>query len=482
MELQDYSRAIMRSWYVLLLSAVAGAVIGAVYLSSAPVVYEATARLVIAANDPLEIPDAASGATYAASMASTAAAVVRSSVVLEPAARALGDTVTAAELAEHVSTATQTGTGLLTVTVSASDPDVAVAMAAAVSDATRLTVPSTVGGTNAAGAPTLRIEVLSAPATPGAPVSPDAKGVMVVAILMGVAVGLAIAIARYATDRRLRTADDATEAGAIVLGTVPHGSRSLMDAGLQDDAVTIAYQSLRTTVLSLLPESGGSVMLAPLTGGRHDGGVVASLAVSLARGGKRTLLIDLDVDADLAGRLWGMHPQAGALEVLAGAIKGPRAVAETPVAALWVMAAGHSDESAGDLLARPALGALLRWAVGRYDAVVVNAPALATRPDAVTVSSSMDCVLVTATLGHDTSPDLAARLRGLAAVNAKVDGVLAVHARPGMLARTVAATRRRRVEPPPLVVDDPVDTTPLFEHEPADELPASTSQEVGERA
>ncbi|WP_084126832.1 Wzz/FepE/Etk N-terminal domain-containing protein [Demequina sp. NBRC 110054] len=426
MELDYYLKAIRRGWWRIVLAALLGAALGAAYLVISPKTYDATARVVVAANDPTSIPDAQSGAQFVSSMATTVAAMIVSPVVLEPVAEELGEALSPTELASMITVETESETGLLTVRVRTDDAQVAAEVATAVAESASATVPEQVGGTNSEGDDLLRVDVLSTPEPPSRPTSPSTKGVMVIAVLIGVTVGLALAIAVYASDRRIRRVEDLAASGTSALAVIPGGSRSDAGSLRVDDRAAAAYQTLRTAVAAGSDGARSSILVAPLTRGEHDADVPARLAAAYARAGRRTLVIDLDAGSAALAAILGLPQAPGAFEILARGAGPDEAIIETAEVGLWAMRAGEPEGSPADGLAGPTLDHLLNWAEARFEAVVLSAPAVLDRPDASVVAGCAGRVLVTVKSGRDDTDGLRRGLDVLATASGTVLGVALV--------------------------------------------------------
>ncbi|WP_159448383.1 polysaccharide biosynthesis tyrosine autokinase [Demequina sp. NBRC 110052] len=428
MELLDYLRAIRRSWLPLLAATAIGAIAGAMYLSSAPQVYEASTRIVVTANEPVGIQDAQAGVDFASSIAATVAGIIDSPVVLEPAAAALGGGTSTGDLEAMVGVTTQVATGLLTVTVSAHEPGLAADAAATVARFAVEVVPDSVGGENLAGDDALRLEILSQPEPPSQASSPDAKRVLVLTGLIGLGIGLVVAIVRFTRDDRVRTRDDLATHGIGVLGVVPVPARRATAPDADRTEVPASYQELRTRLLQAADTAGHSVLVAPLSATASDAAVPHQLALAFARSNRRTLLVDLDGREQRASRLLELADSPGAMEVLAGEVDPDSTVVATHERGLWALPAGHAAADPADLLERPSLSRLLRWAESQYDTVLVSVPPLLDVADGAIVAGEASQVTLTLRAGADSHASLRAATSSLPERPGVLTGVVLIGA------------------------------------------------------
>jgi capsular exopolysaccharide synthesis family protein len=119
------------------------------------------------------------------------------------------------------------------------------------------------------------------------------------------------------------------------------------------------------------------------------------LAASLARVGRKTLLLDGDMRRPSAHRVFGVPLGPGFAEVLRGEAAAAAAARPTPVDGLWLLPAGRWDPAAAQALGRPQLGPLLDELRGQFDVVVIDAPPVLPVADALLLGRQADGVLLT---------------------------------------------------------------------------------------
>jgi non-specific protein-tyrosine kinase len=161
--------------------------------------------------------------------------------------------------------------------------------------------------------------------------------------------------------------------------------------------------------------------------------VVANLAVSFARVGKRTILVDCDLRRPEVHVLFGLDNQAGLTSALADpGIKIP--LRETKVNGLQVLTSGPLVSVPSDLIASPAMVGLLAGLHDQADIVLFDVPPVVLATDAAELAPQVDGVLLTISAGRTKREDaqrardmlskVNARLVGAALINAPVDAEL----------------------------------------------------------
>jgi receptor protein-tyrosine kinase len=111
--------------------------------------------------------------------------------------------------------------------------------------------------------------------------------------------------------------------------------------------------------------------------------------------GKRTLLIDADFRHPIQHRLFGLSG-AGLSEVVSGGVGGDAIQSIATQPELAVLSAGEHFENAADLLARPQFAHLLRDMATRFDAIVVDTPAMSESADAQIIAACTGAALIVA--------------------------------------------------------------------------------------
>jgi capsular exopolysaccharide synthesis family protein len=116
-----------------------------------------------------------------------------------------------------------------------------------------------------------------------------------------------------------------------------------------------------------------------VSAGRGDGRttVALNLASSLARAGRRVLLVDADLANPSAARKLGFETEVGLAEAVVGGLGLEDAVVRVNPYGFDLIAVRDRVDPPTEVLASPALEALLAEAERQYDFVIVDTPPLA---------------------------------------------------------------------------------------------------------
>ena len=206
MELKDYLAALRRYWTIwagVTLAALAAALV--VVLSTTPT-YEASSTVYVAAASD----DGPSGAQFIKQRVTSYPDVARSEAVLGPVIADMGLTTSVAALRDQVSADSPLESSQIEITVTDTDAVQAAAIANAIADEFRRTVEELESPSG--GDTPVSLTVTDPANVPSAPVAPQPALLLGLGLVVGLALGAAVAVLRSRTDTRVHTEDDVRDA------------------------------------------------------------------------------------------------------------------------------------------------------------------------------------------------------------------------------------------------------------------------------
>ena len=270
-------------------------------------------------------------------------------------------------------------------------------------------------------------------ALPGWRVKVNLLQMLVLGIFGGLVVGVGGAAVLATLDTTLRTARD-TELvlGLPVLSVVPRGGQGGVVAGAQGPAGE-AYRTLRTH-LRFSPVAADARVLAVTSAASGEGRstVAANLAATAGRHGARVLLVDCDPGRARLHALFGADRAPGLTDLVVGDAGADAAIRSTGSPNVSLLPAGTPvGLSASEVLESRALQGMLGELAARFDLVVLDLPpVLADTAGAAGVAAAADGVVLVVRAGRTGREPARLALRQLAAVRARVAGVVLSDARP----------------------------------------------------
>jgi succinoglycan biosynthesis transport protein ExoP len=241
---------------------------------------------------------------------------------------------------------------------------------------------------------------------------------------------LTLAFALHYADERVRPQDVTAHLGLPYLGLVPEipnpdVRHHVATPHSAPPAFREALRDLRTHVLFTPGGQNCKALLVTSTLIAEGKTMVAlNLAAGLARVGHHVLLIDLDLRRPRAHQAFSMTMEPGLAELLAGSTTSREAIRPTPVPGLWLLSAGRSVTSPGDLLGSAAFRELMHALPPSFDRVVIDSPPVMACADATAIAHQDVGILFV--IGADRTARRAAQaaLDRLEAVGARFVGAV----------------------------------------------------------
>lgn len=446
MDVNQYLRIFRAHWLGVVVLTLVGIVLAAGWASLQPRVYTADSSAIVQAraqdgdsNRGTDLGQASVGGLVAQGKVKTYVEFGTSRSVAQRAIEDLGLTVAPEALVRSVTVTNPVDTPTLRVSARATTPEGARDLAEAWVRALSAEVNDVeTDDPNTQGAVFLRpVDNASLPTSPS---SPNTRLALAIGGLIGLAAGIAYAIARYTLDRRIRSVDGVEQAtGVAVVGTIPEeksftaddrlipfdGGNSMGSQNAHLFGVAEAMRELRTNIQFMDVDNPPKVMVvtSPLPGDGKST-TAANLAITLAANGQRTILIDGDLRRPMVSTVFGLPDGAGLTDVLAG--RAEVAEVAQPFGRnrnLIVIGAGKIPPNPSEVLGSERMQELLRG-LSQQATVIVDAPPLIPVTDASVLANRADGAIVVVSVGKTTYEILGKALGNLERAGARALGVV----------------------------------------------------------
>jgi succinoglycan biosynthesis transport protein ExoP len=355
------------------------------------------------------------------SIARSYADIVESPNVANLVAQRLPDRMTAQQVLDKTSFEPVEQTQLLNISVEDPSPvrakEIADAWADVVTEYARERLQSTAGAT---------VTIADRAPLPTAPDRPKPTLYTLVAAMLGMALGLALAFLRDRLDRRLRTSDDVEERFDVpVLARIARRGRS-------DQSITAfreAYRILRTNLQ--FASQGGRVRSIAVTSGQEGEGkttTVAQLATAFAEVGLRVIVVEADFRRPalqkelMPDREEPLRP--GFSNYLVEAAELEQVIFSGGRPNVDIVPAGPLPPSPSALLESRRGRTAVQELYSEADIVLIDCPPLTIGADASVIAGWVDGVIVVVDLQSSTYESVREALRQLDAVHATTLGLV----------------------------------------------------------
>lgn len=428
MELKELARILRRRWITIVAMFLA-AIIGAATISFLMTdQYESRAEIFIS-TDSQTVSESAMASYFVPSRIESYADLATHREVLTRASKKLDTPMSVDDLAGHVSAEGEATSLILTLKATADSPELAQQIALAESEvlAEYIREIETPRGQK-------RSQITTTITNPAQldpdPVSPKTLLNIVAAGVIGLLVGLAVALVRDLLDHTLKSpAEIEKVAGAPVMASVAFDRAVPKNPLLSDvhgfSPRSEAFRVLRTNLqyLDLDSQPKCLVITSPMPGeGKTN--TSTNLAIALAQAGQRVLLVDGDLRRPRVAGLLGLEAKVGLTTVLVGKATLGEAIQSHKPTGLSFLAGGPIPPNPTEVLQASATRALIEQLRGLYDVVIIDAPPLLPVADAAILAHAADGALMVMRHGKTTHEALQSAADRLDSVGAKLYGVV----------------------------------------------------------
>jgi succinoglycan biosynthesis transport protein ExoP len=286
--------------------------------------------------------------------------------------------------------------------------------------------------------------VVSPATPPTTPSSPNSRLILVLGGIAGLALGVAISMARESLGSGFHSAEQAeTLLRYPVVASIPqqkHGASSLAD--LLVDAPLSHYsdairrlqvgidQALKRQRKRYGEGQGAVVMITSAAPGEGKTTIALSLARALVDSGRTALLIDGDLRQPRLHDHLGLQPSTGLSEYLLNKAGSPEItdiVVDDPASgASVILGARRKDLPAGNRFASEALQRLLAEARRNFDVVILDTPPIGPVIDGIYLAESADIIVFVLRSAGTTQADARTALAALAEAKSEPAEILVV--------------------------------------------------------
>jgi capsular exopolysaccharide synthesis family protein len=187
---------------------------------------------------------------------------------------------------------------------------------------------------------------------------------------------------------------------------------------------TAAIDSYRMLLMRSLGPESTTLMVTSASAGEGKTSLSSHLAVSVARSGRRTLLIDADLRKPTLHRLFGVPVSPGLTDVLCGATSPEDSVRATGVPNLWLLPAGDRVQSQYDPLTEDRTRDLLEQMRTSFETTIVDSSPVLLVADSLTLVQHVDGILLSIMRGVSQMPKISAALHRIKCLGRPVLGAV----------------------------------------------------------
>lgn len=426
MDFKELLRMVRRRWATIVALCLVGVIGSLVYSFTTTSTYHSTARVFISTEVSNSAEQFYAGAFTTQRVASYAD-LATSRELMQRVVKRLDLNLTAHQLSDKVSAEVVPDTVLIDVEVRDPSPQVAqqIAKVAAEELADYLTEVETSGESDS----TVKATIVNPADYDPDPVAPRTLLNTVVAGILGLLLGIAVAVARELLDTSVSSAEDVEKTlDSPVLASVGYDGDVPKQPLISDSSSHAprveAFRLLRTNLQFLnLDRTPRSIVITSALPGEGKTSTAANLAIALAQTGRRVLLIDGDLRRPKAAGVLGLERSVGFTTVLVGRAELKDSIQRHAESGIFFLASGPIPPNPTEVLQSNTARALLDRVSEMFDMVIIDAPPLLPVSDAAIIARDVDGAILVVRHGKTTREQLRQAGQRLSHVDANLLGV-----------------------------------------------------------
>ncbi|MCR2764228.1 polysaccharide biosynthesis tyrosine autokinase [Microbacterium sp. zg.B48] len=428
MELTDYIRLLRKNWLIIAVATLIGVAVAAGWSLTRTPQYEASSTVFVSTQAGGTVAELQQGQNFTQSRVTTYANLVPTPIVLNPVIAQLGLGMTAGELAGRITASSPLNTTLITVTVTDADPVAAADIANAIGGSLTSAVEAIETPNGMDSSPVRLTRVKDAlPAL--APASPNVPLNLALGAVVGLALGIGIAVLRALLDTRIRTPRDVElVTDRPLIGAIAFDPRAKeRPLIVHVDPLSPraeSFRALRTNLQFLDMGGRSSFVITSSVPSEGKSTTTINLAIALADAGKRVALLDTDLRKPKVAEYLGIEGGVGLTDVLIGRARIGEVMLPWGGRTLYVLPAGKIPPNPSELLGSKQMHTLLEVLERDFDVVLCDAPPLLPVTDGAILAKATSGAIVVVSAGHTNRHQLTGAVEALETVGAKIAGVV----------------------------------------------------------
>jgi len=267
------------------------------------------------------------------------------------------------------------------------------------------------------------------------PVSPKRVQDAVIAIGIGLLLGIGLALLRENLDDRVRSKDQLEQLipGIPMLGLIPvidhwrdRKKPFLVTKTRPSSPPSEAYRVLRTSIQFRALENPTKVLqITSPSAGAGKTTTAANLAWIMADAGQRVVVLDCDLRQPRIHEFFGLTNEVGFTSVLLGEVELEDALRRVPdQPGLLVLPTGPVSPNPSEVLSSAGTQQIFKDLGAHADVIIVDSAPVLPVTDAAVLSTHADAMLLVVSAGMDKGRDVVRSIEMLDQINAPIAGIV----------------------------------------------------------
>ena len=278
-------------------------------------------------------------------------------------------------------------------------------------------------------------QIIGVATLPTKPSSPKPTTDILLGVIIGLVLGIGIALLREYYDESIRTMADLERVthGVPTLGLIPaigdwrsDGEPYLVSEKAPTSPPAEAYRSLRTAIQFLgLERDIKTLLFTSPSAAEGKTTTLSNMATTMAHAGQSVVMVCCDLRRPRIHNFFGLSNQVGFTSVLLGTATLEEALQSVPgIPGLYLLASGPTPPNPSELLSDPRCKAVIAQLADRADLVLIDSPPVLPVTDAAVLASQVDGVILVTSVGNSSRKDVSRAIEVLGRVNAPLVGMI----------------------------------------------------------
>ncbi|MGU3650780.1 polysaccharide biosynthesis tyrosine autokinase [Mycolicibacterium sp. A43C] len=429
MNLQDYAKILRFRWISVCVTVLLALLIASAYVVFTTPLYQASTRLFVSTTAGSSLAETYQGNRFSQERVVSYSELLMGRTLAQRTIDKLGLDMDAEDLQKNVKAAAKPDTVLITVSVLDQSPVRARDIANTLSDefvamVRELETPED------GSRPDSRVVVEQRAAIPLDPVVPKTLRTLAIGAVIGLVVGVGIAVLRDMLDNTVKTREMLEEiTGTGLAGTIPLDKERRQQAAIRfegnNSPIAEAFRKLRTNLQFLSVDNPPHVLVITSSlPGEGKSTTAINISLALAEAENRVVLVDGDLRRPTMHKHLNLVGQVGLSTVLSGQASLDDALQETSYPGLTVLTSGAIPPNPSELLASQSARKLLDELRHRFDYVIVDSTPLLAVTDAALLAVSADGAIIMTRFGQTKRDQLNHAVENLDSVGSPLLGAV----------------------------------------------------------
>lgn len=430
MNLEDFIKFLRSRWLTIFVTTLAALIAAIAFTLLTTPLYQASTRLFVATTTSNSVSEQYQGNRLSQERVLSYVELIKGQTLAQRTVDKLDLDMSADELRANVGASAKIDTVLIKVTVLDASPVRARDIANALSDEFVVMVRELETPTPGAK-PDARVVVEERASIPEEPVVPKKFRNIAVGIVLGLALGIGLAMLRDLFDNTIKDRELLEQVtGISMVGIVPldkeRRNKPAISFDTDNSGIAEAFRKLRTNLQFLSVDNPPRVIVVTSSAPSEGKSTTAiNIALALAEAENNVVLVDGDMRRPSLSKYLDLVGSVGFSTVLSGGAELSDVLQATKYPRLTVLTAGPNPPNPSELLGSQAAKRLLTELRTRYDYVIVDSSPLLAVTDGAILATQADGVILIARYGYTKREQLAQAVQNLHAVDATLLGVVA---------------------------------------------------------